>query len=394
MRRIAAALAPCLLIASSLAPAGLRASAEPHLFHPKGFQETGFLNRTLDLRGIAYHFQVYLPEDFRRDDHRQWPIILFLHGRGERGAEGMWQTQIGLPSSVRDHPERWPFIIVMPQCPQMHYWTEPDMMTMAMSALNQEILEFHADTSRTYLTGLSLGGYGAWELARTYPKRWAAVAIAAGGIFWSYAPDRWHEAATLPAEYARAVGHTPFWLFHGSDDPVVPVREDEMMFAALKASGGHLRYWVYQGLKHDCWFRAFNEPDLPRWLLSHRVDPKQEPGPYAERVVIPLHPPALHLTPAQLDNFTGDYVDERGTLAVTLFRQGDQLYQKNIHGEINELAAESLSLLFYPNGSSISRVAVERDADGHIAALTFRDDRHEERWERTRPNQRIHSQPE
>jgi len=387
------ALALCLLAASSLAA---RASSLPALHgnRPRDIQETGFLNRTLELHGITYHFQVYLPEDFRRDDHRQWPIILFLHGRGERGAEGMWQTQVGLPSAVRDHPERWPFIIVMPQCPQMHYWTEPDMLTMAMAALDQETIEFHADTSRTYLTGLSLGGYGTWELARTYPKRWAAIAVAAGGIFWSYAPERWHEATTLPAEYAKAVGRTPVWLFHGSDDPIVPLREDELMFAALKASGGHVRYWVYQDMKHDCWFRAYNEPDLPRWLLSHRIDPRQEPGPFAERVVIALHPQALHLTAAQLDSFSGDYADEHGALAVTLFRQGDQLYEKSIHGGIAELAAESLSTLFYPNGSSISRIAVERDPQGHVTGLAFRDDRHEEHWERMRPDARIHSQPE
>jgi len=387
------ALALCLLAASSLAAP---ASSLPalHGTHPRDIQETGFLNRTLELHGITYHFQVYLPEDFRRDDHRQWPIILFLHGRGERGAEGMWQTQVGLPSAVRDHPERWPFVIVMPQCPQMHYWTDPDMLAMAMAALDQETIEFHADTSRTYLTGLSLGGYGTWELARAYPKRWAAIAVAAGGIFWSYAPDRWHQAATLPAEYARAVGRTPIWLFHGSDDPVVPVREDELMFAALKAAGGHVRYWVYQNMKHDCWFRAFNEPDLPRWLLSHRIDARQEPGTFAERVVIPLHPVALHLTESQLDSFSGDYADDHGALAVTLFRQGDQLYEKSIHGGISELAAESLSTLFYPNGSSISRIAVERDPQGHVTALIFRDDRHEERWERMRPDARIHSQPE
>ncbi len=384
MHGFARALVPCLLAASTLAPISLGAPAEPHLRRPKDFQETGFLNRTLDLHGTVYHFQVYLPEDYRRKDNRQWPIILFLHGRGERGAEGMWQTQIGLPSAVRDHPERWPFIIVMPQCPQMHYWTEPDMMTMAMSALTQETIEFHADTARTYLTGLSLGGYGAWELARTYPKRWAAIAIAAGGIFWSYAPERWHESATLPAEYAHTVGRTPIWIFHGSDDRVVPMREDELMFAALKASGGHVRYWVYQGLRHDCWFRAFNEPDLPRWLLSHRVDSRQEPGPYAERVVVPLHPPAMHLTPAQLDGFTGDYVDEHGALAVTIFHQGDTLYQKDLHGEIVEIAAESLFALFYPNGASLSRISVERDSQGRVAALTYRDDRHEEHWERAR----------
>jgi acetyl esterase/lipase len=392
MHRIAKALAFCLLVVPTATWAASPSSS--HNDRPREFQETGFLNRTVDLHGATYRFQVYLPEDFRRDDRRQWPIILFLHGRGERGGEGMWQTQVGLPSAVRDHPERWPFIIVMPQCPQLHYWTDPDMMTMAMAALDQETIEFHADTSRTYLTALSLGGYGAWELARTYPRRWAAIALAASGIFWSYAPERWHEVTTLPGEYAHAIGHTPIWLFHGSDDPVVPVREDELMYSALKASGGHVRYWVYQNLKHDCWFRAFNEPDLPRWLLAHRVDPKQEPAPFAERLVIPLHPPALHLTPAQLESFAGEYADEHGALAVTIFRQGDQLYEKGIHGEISELAAESLSTLFYPNGSSITRISVERDPEGHITELVLRDDRHEERWERMRPDSRIHSQPE
>jgi poly(3-hydroxybutyrate) depolymerase len=394
MRRILRVMASCLLVALVVAPHGARAGAASHFSHPKNFQETGFLNRTLQFRGATYHFQVYLPEGFQRDDHKQWPIILFLHGRGERGAEGMWQTQIGLPAAVRDHPERWPFIIVIPQCPHYHYWTDPDMQAMAMATLDQETQEFNADPSRTYLTGLSLGGYGAWELARSYPKRWAAIAIAAGGIFWSYAPERWKELSTLPEQYARAVGRTPVWIFHGSLDPIVPVREDEVMYEAFKASNGHMRFWIYQGLSHDCWFRAFNEPDVPRWLLAHRLDPKQEPPAFAERLVIPLHPPAVHLTSAQLDSFAGDYQDEHGQLAVTVFRQGDQLYQKNIHNEISELAAESPSTLFYPNGVSLIRIAVERDAQGHVTALTMHDDRHEERWERMKPGMRIRSQPE
>ncbi len=389
MRRTLKVLAACILVAMVITPSTASASAVSKFSHPKNFQETGFLNRTLQFRGSAYRFQVYLPEGFQRADHKKWPIILFLHGRGERGGEGMWQTQIGLPAAVRDHPERWPFIIVMPQCPQRHYWTDPDVMSMAMATLDQETNEFHADTARTYLTGLSLGGYGAWELARTYPKRWAAIAIAASGIFWSYAPERWRDVSTLPEQYAHAVGRTPVWIFHGNLDPVVPLREDEVLYEAFKGSNGHIRLWIYQGLAHDCWFRAFNEPDVPRWLLMHRQDSKQEPGPFAERLVIPLHPPALRLTPVQLDSFTGDYQDENGQLAITVFRQGDQLYQRNVHGEISELAAESLAMLFYPNGISLTRVAVERDAQGRVTALTLRDDRHEERWERMRPGTRI-----
>ncbi len=100
--------------------------------------------------------------------------------------------------------------------------------------------------------------------------------------------------------------------------------------------------------------------------------------------MIPLHPPALRLTPAQLERFTGEYDDTHGQPAVTLFLQGEQLYQKNVHGEVAELAAESPSILFYPNGSSITRVTAERDAQGRIIALVLRDDRHEERWNRKR----------
>src|SRR5579863_10005878 len=316
-------LASGLLIALSLMAATPAAAAKkkpapaPPPLPP---QETGFLNRTLDLHGTRYHYQVYIPEDFRRDDHRQWPIILFLHGRGERGAEGMWQTQIGLPLQVRDHPERWPFIIVMPQCTYPNFWTDPDMLHMAMAELDQETAEFHADPARVYLTGLSMGGYGAWELAKDEPHRWAAIAIIAGGPFWSYAPERWQQAATLPGEYARALGRTPVWLFAGSEDNVVPERESELMFNAFKANSGHVRLWVYTGMHHDTWTRAYNEPELPRWLLAHRLGATPEPQPFAERIVLSLHPNPLKLPPATLDAIAGEYHDPEGHVAATLFR--------------------------------------------------------------------------
>ncbi len=374
-----------LLFAWAIAPAPAQAFVSAGRHHqPEPPQETGFLNRTIELDGVAYRFQVYLPQQWRRDDRKQWPVILFLHGRGERGSEGMWQTQIGLPQAVRDHPERWPFVIVMPQCPLPAYWTDQGMLSMAMAALDRETAEFHLDPERTYLSGLSLGGYGAWELARLHPKRWAAVAIAAGGVFWSYAPERWQEASTLPGEYARALGRTPVWLFHGSDDNVVAPRQSELLFEAFKAAGGHVRLWVYQGLKHDCWTRAYNEPELPRWLLSHHIEVRAgaELPALAERLLIPLHPSPIKLAPSMLDSLAGEYRDGRGRVVATLFRQGDQLYQKNTYGEIAELAAESPSIFFYPNGSSLTRLTFERDAEGRVTAAVFHDDRHEEHWEK------------
>jgi len=391
MLRFLRSLAIGVLAAWTFAPGVASASPQAfmgraHASHPEPPQETGFLNRKLELHGVSYRYQVYLPEEWRRDDHKQWPVILFLHGRGERGSEGMWQTQIGLPQAIRDHPERWPFIVVMPQCPLANFWTDQEMLAMAMIALDMETAEFHGDPERTYLTGLSLGGYGAWELARRHPDRWAAVAIAASGIFWSYAPERWHEAATLPSGYAHALGHTPVWMFHGSDDNVVVPRQSELLFEAFKSAGGRVRLWVYQGLKHDCWTRAYDEPELPRWLLMHRAESRSnarsEPPAFAERLLIPLHPAAVRLSTAQLEGLAGDYLDGNGQTVATLFHQGEKLYEKNPQGESVELAAESANLLFYPNGSSLTRLAIERDPQGHVAALLFRDDRHEERWER------------
>jgi predicted esterase len=394
MLRFARFFAVCLALAWSLSPGMALSSADKdRKDQGEPPQETGFLNRSIELNGIPYRFQVYLPEDWRRDDRKLWPIILFLHGRGERGSEGMWQTQIGLPQAVRDHPERWPFVIVMPQCPQGHYWTDPGSLDLAMAALDRETAEFHGDPDRSYLSGLSLGGYGAWELARLHPHRWAAVAIAASGIFWSYAPARWQQASTLPAEYARALGRTPVWLFHGADDFVVVPRQSELMYEAFKTAGGHIRLWLYLGLKHDCWTRAYNEPELPRWLLEHHIETapakpgrpagkEPEPPALAERLVIPLHPPAIHLAQAQVDNLAGEYLESNGVLALTVFWQSERLYGRDRYGQVSELGAESPTELFRLDGSSTSRLIAQRDAEGRITAIVFHDDRHEERWEK------------
>jgi hypothetical protein len=155
------------------------------------------------------------------------------------------------------------------------------------------------------------------------------------------------------------------------------------MYEALKSNGGRVRLWVYQGLRHDCWTRAYNEPELPRWLLSHvNKTPHPELPPYAERQMIPLHPPAIRLNAAALDALLGEYRDSAGHTVATLFRQGEQLYEKSPQGDLFDLAAETQTIFFYPNGSSLSRLTFERDNEGRVLGAIFRDDRHEERWER------------
>lgn len=357
----------------------LAAAPAAHAFarHP----DTGFLNRHITLNRVTYKYQVYLPENW--SEHQLWPVILFLHGSGERGSEGMDETQIGLPQAIRLHPDRWPFVVVMPQVPfSHHHWTDPDMMQMALAALDTDTKEFHGDRDRTYLTGLSLGGYGVYEIARNNPHRFAALVPVSGGVFWSYKPDRWRESATLPAEYARAIGRTPVWIFHGSDDPVVSAKQSVLMYDALKANGGNVRFWEYAGWKHNVWDKAYGVPELPRWLLAHRLSTDAKLVAAAEEIVVPIHPVPAKINPDIYDAYVGDYEDS-GTVQSTVYRQGDRLFSRNRIGESTELLPESATTFFYPSGSA-TRLTFEKDSEGDVKGIRFRDDRHEEFWEKKR----------
>lgn len=338
--------------------------------------DTGFLNRSLTLQGVVHKYQVYVPEGW--NDHQKWPVILFLHGSGERGNDGMDQTQIGLPASIRSHPDRWPFVVVMPQVPfQHHRWTDPDMMRMAMAALDAGVKEFHGDPQRLYLTGLSLGGYGTWEIAKNWPHTFAAIVPVCGGVFWSYAPERWHNMQ-LPEQYAKAIGRTPVWMFHGTDDRVVIPKQAILMYEALKANGGNVRLWEYTSVRHNAWDKAYANPELPRWLLSHSLNQIAALPPMAELTVVPVHPVPAKINPGIYDAYVGQYEDQ-GIIQTTIYRQGDSLYAKSRVGESNELLPENPTTFFYASGSP-TRLIFQKDATGQVKGVTYRDDRHDEFW--------------
>ncbi len=346
-------------------------------------QDTGFLDREITVRGVSRRYVVYLPENWTKG--QKWPVILFLHGSGERGSEGLDETQIGLPAAIRVHPERWPFVVVMPQVPfSHHHWTDPDMMETAMAALGAEEREFNGDPDRTYLTGLSLGGYGTWELARAHPRTFAAIAPVCGGVFWSYQPSRWSEQTTLPEEYARALRRVPVWEFHGAEDPVVSPRQSELMYDALEAARGNVRYSEYAGVKHSVWEKAYANPELPHWLLSHSLSADATLAPEAEKLLVPVHPVPARVNPELFDAYVGEY-EYGGVTQITVFRSGDELLQRNRIGDVTQLLPESANTFFHPNGST-TRLTFERDpATGEVRDVLDRDDRHEERWERRRP---------
>ncbi len=237
-------------------------------------QETGFLDRTVTVDGAAYHYQVYVPADW--NSHDKWPVILFLHGAGERGEAGLEQTQVGLGGAIRLHADRYPAIVVMPQCRRDLWWTDPKMEAQSLAALQHAMKEFHGDSDRIYLTGLSMGGYGSWALAAKHPNKWAAVVAICGGI---RLPPRLGEAWAPEAEAVNTYGDTakkigsklPIWVFHGDADPTVPVEESRRMVEELKTIGSAVKYTEYDGVKHNSWDKAYAEPELPKWLLAqHR----------------------------------------------------------------------------------------------------------------------------
>jgi predicted peptidase len=146
----------------------------------------------------------------------------------------------------------FPFITVSPQCPYDFCWL---MEAHTLNALLDEVAARYAvDADRIYLTGLSMGGYGAWHLGSQYPERFAAVVpIAGGGV-----PQ---DVCTLK--------DVPVWAFHGELDDVVPVSESEEMVDALKACGGDVRFTLYPGVYHDSWTQTYSNPELYEWLLTH-----------------------------------------------------------------------------------------------------------------------------
>lgn len=243
-------------------------------------QETGFLNRSIHIGNADYRYQVHLPGDFDRT--RSWPVILALHGVAQYGRDGNSQTKVGLAPAVRRHPERFPAIIVFPQIP-------PDGTPgfqglgeqIALAELDAAVAEFNGDRSRIYLTGLSMGGNGAWYLAYHYPDRFAAMLVVCGfvGEFTGthtgirYPPIVPPSAGDPYAVIAQRVLPIPIWIFHGDADPIVPVDISRHMAAALKAAKADVQYTELPGVGHDSWDPAYERADVFVWLFKQAKEP-------------------------------------------------------------------------------------------------------------------------
>jgi predicted peptidase len=179
-----------------------------------------------------------------------WPLILFLHGVGERGDDLSAVARLGPPKAARQWPY-FPFAVAAPQCASGESWSVDRLVPFL-----EGVLAAHAlDADRVYLTGLSMGGYATWHLAAAHPERFAAAAPVCGG-----------------GESRRAgrLQRLPVWAFHGGKDPVVPLAATREMVDALERIGAPVRFTVYPGVGHDAWTRTYADWELYRWFLEQR----------------------------------------------------------------------------------------------------------------------------
>ncbi len=204
---------------------------------------------------------LYLPDDYEKDPQQKWPLILFLHGSGERGNDLELLKRQPLPK-ILEEQKNFPFIVLSPQLPfEMGNWS--GLIDPVKVLLDRVQAAYSADAQRVYLTGLSMGGFGTWEFALRYPKRFAAIVPIAGGYRY--------QSNAIP-ENICDLKDLPVWVFHGAQDANVVPSQSEDMVEALRACGGNVRFTLYPDADHGAsWTSAYADPELYEWLLEQRL---------------------------------------------------------------------------------------------------------------------------
>lgn len=224
--------------------------------------------------GDTLPYRVLLPQDF--DASRKYPVLVFLHGSGERGSDNQAQLTHGGRLFLKDDIRKnFPAIVVFPQCPSNSFWSNVEIkdpigmrtfhfvkngkpteaMKMLMGLVDELSEGASVDKTRFYVGGLSMGGMGTFELLRRKPKVFAAAFAVCGGD---------HMANV------KKYKHIPLWVFHGAKDDVVPPENSEKVVAKLKSLGGDVKFTLYPEADHNSWDKAFAEPELLPWLFSHK----------------------------------------------------------------------------------------------------------------------------
>ena len=210
-------------------------------------------------RQVQLRYLLYLPKNYAADPKEKFPLVLFLHGAGERGTD-LQKVAVHGPPKQAAAGRDFPFILVSPQCSEGQVWDDEALVRMVESLKTS----LRVDPERVHVTGLSMGGYGTWALISKRPELFASAAPICGG------GDRIRPLLMSGAQLA-ALKTLPVWVFHGGKDNVVPVSERERMIDQFKRTGAKdIQFTVYPEAGHDSWTETYNNPKFYDWMLSQR----------------------------------------------------------------------------------------------------------------------------
>ena len=235
-----------------------------------GEKATGFLDKAAPLDGIAARYALYVPEDYTSE--KAWPLIVFLHGSGERGDDNLKQTDEGIGHAIRLHRDRFPALVLMPQCPDGAFWDKA--VPAIEAAMAQVQAEYNVDPKAITLTGLSLGGYATWIWGAAKTDTFAALMPICGGgnpadVLGKMDEKEAAKFGTME-ERVKALSTVPIWAFHGTDDDVVPPERSREMVKAVKDAGGEVKYDELKNTNHNSWDAAYGDEKAIKWLLKQR----------------------------------------------------------------------------------------------------------------------------
>jgi predicted peptidase len=202
-------------------------------------------------RGATLRYLLYLPADYDSNAAAKWPLVLFLHGSGERG-DDIEKVKIHGPPKLVSQGKEFPFMVVSPQCPTGSRWNADELASLVDELAGQ----YRVDRQRLYVTGLSMGGSGTWSLVSAYPDKFAAAMPLCG---------------RGDLEAVAKLAKTPIWVLVGAKDRSATVQNCQDMANALAKAGCEGRFTLYFHLPHDCWTVTYNNPEVYEWLLSHKL---------------------------------------------------------------------------------------------------------------------------
>lgn len=279
-------------------------------------------------------YLLYLPDSYKDDSSRKWPLVIFLHGSGESG-DDLSKVKSHGPPKLAEAGRSFPFILVSPQAPPRTGW-QVDVLKALLTDVKKK---YRVDEDRVYMTGLSMGGFGTWNYAEKYPSDLAAIAPVCGG-----------------GDSGRAwtLRYMPVWCFHGAkDDVVLPAASITMIDAVRRYNKkAEVKFTLYPDANHNSWDAAYNNDSLYQWLLSKkrfRFSP----------VTVPV---------GALQSYVGKYVDSKGD-TVSLIMEGGRLLVKEGHNEIVLKAASPSN--FYWQDDSLDEIEFSKNPGGTVTGFSL-----------------------